>query len=1338
MSKFYVFLVFWGLSFGVAAQQVLIRGEVLSFEPSGFAQAQPQDDGSWSYCYAHFTQIPTAAQRSRLEDLGVQFLAYWPDNVYLVALSRPIKAEKSLDFGMDGLITVSPASKLSQKIKERPIPDWAQAKGGRVKIIVKGYSTISGAVFRKLFERHGQRIDFASHHSAYVELTVSEEEIGAISEWPEVAFVDWVTPKGMAEDNVGRAMHRANILDANYAGGRHYDGTGVSVLVRDDGSVGPHIDFKGRLNQADPTIFGGYDHGDMVAGILGGAGNLEPTYKGMATGAKIYVRDYVSSFDDYTLDLHLNENVVVTNSSYGNGCNAGYTASTHTVDQQIYEHPTLMHVFSAGNHGSSNCSYGAGAGWGNITGGHKQGKNVMASGNLNSDISLISSSSRGPAYDGRIKPDLCAFGQGQMATDPNNIYNLGGGTSAASPGVAGVFVQLIQAYKELNGGEEPESALIKACMLNTAIDLGNPGPDFKYGWGEVNGYRAVKLLEEHHYTKNSIDQGQTKSSTIAIAANQSQVRFMLYWADPPAMEGASKALINNLDLKVITPAGDTILPWVLDATPNAAKLALPAVHGVDDLNNMEQVSFQTPVAGDYTILVEGKTVPMGPQSYYVLYSVVDTPLFMASPIGGESYHSKDTIRVFWDAYGVPGPYTLDVSYDGGGSWTNLASTTAKSFVWPIPDTVTAKAQMRVSSGGFVGQSQSNFSIMNRPSELVLDSLCPHQGYFSWKSVPGATGYDFYRLGDQYMEIVGSAADTFIELPIINPLEDFWYSVRAKGADGLHSERTYAKYYVGGISGCVLHRDLSVVNLETSNDSVLFLCSSTKLLPIQAKIQNNGIDTISNVVIKYRKNGGIPSVESLSAPIAPGEIVLWTAHDSLLLDTAGEYSLSVLVISANDEIPFNDTLVQVFSVVDLTAQAQDVLDEGFEGVDFLPENWSQSGEIGDYAWKRKKLIGIGNDSTECASVDNYNIGLEDKKVILRSPAVWVSNSRQMYLSFDYSYAPYDEINADSLKVSLVDLCSLGEASVLFFKGGEDLRTVNHNSTEAWVPTAGTDWKHEVFPITVEGDGLRSVEFENINEYGNWIYLDNIQLVAGILGPETTCVNDTITLTTDIPDSGQEFVWDFGNGEEGTTAAPKQVVYDTPGSKTVRLMVKQNGIVDTFSFVLTVDSMLEAGFMVSVDGQEVSFSNQSVQAVTYLWDFGDGTSSEEENPVHVYTDGLLTHTVCLMATNVCGQIDTSCVQVQLVGNESVNPSYEGIVLAPNPTSDLVYLTNRSSQKYEFQLSLLDVTGRVVQERREAELVPGGKYELDVSGLSGGVYWVRLLGDRGVGTFRILVGR
>ena len=63
---------------------------------------------------------------------------------------------------------------------------------------------------------------------------------------PFIRYVDCAPEPGEPEDREGRALHRVDGISENYKEGLFFDGEGVGVLVRDDGPVGPHIDFHGE------------------------------------------------------------------------------------------------------------------------------------------------------------------------------------------------------------------------------------------------------------------------------------------------------------------------------------------------------------------------------------------------------------------------------------------------------------------------------------------------------------------------------------------------------------------------------------------------------------------------------------------------------------------------------------------------------------------------------------------------------------------------------------------------------------------------------------------------------------------------------------------------------------------------------------------------------------------------------------------------------------------------------------------------------------------------------------------------------------------------------------
>ena len=83
---------------------------------------------------------------------------------------------------------------------------------------------------------------------------------------------------------------------------------------------------------------------------------------------------------------------------------------------------------------------------------------------------------------------------------------------------------------------------------------------------------------------------------------------------------SAAALVNDLDLTVTDPGGTVHLPMILDPTPG--NVNNNAVEGADHTNNIEQVLVNNPSAGNYTLTVNGLSVPAGPQNFYLVYEMV--------------------------------------------------------------------------------------------------------------------------------------------------------------------------------------------------------------------------------------------------------------------------------------------------------------------------------------------------------------------------------------------------------------------------------------------------------------------------------------------------------------------------------------------------------------------------------------------------------------------------------------------------------------------------------------------------------------------------------------------
>ncbi|NJN77160.1 MAG: S8 family serine peptidase [Saprospiraceae bacterium] len=825
--------------------------------------------------------------------------------------------------GVRSITKMTSIQKMSKSVLGPVYPFWAE-NGDKVTLIASYFRNIPAAKAQELFNAAGVNIIAMQPKSQTAIIEIQKSRIDAVANLDFLYFLEAIPEPPMPEDRLGRTFHRSNVINTMIPSGKHYDGTGVNILTRDDGEIGPHIDFQNRaIQNADPATDG--THGDGVAGIMGGAGNLDPTIQGMAPGSMMYVVDYVANFsNDNTLQLYQNDNVVITNSSYSDGCNGGYTTNARVVDEQMYQYPSLLHVFSGGNSNNQDCGYGAGPQWGNITGGHKIGKNVIATANLFADGSLVASSSRGPSEDGRLKPDISANGQDQLSISTDNTYQSFGGTSGAAPGIAGVATQLYDAYRQMHNGQDPEAGLIKAVLLNGAEDFGNPGPDFKYGWGRVNAYRSLEVLENNDYLVGTIGNNGSNTHTINVPANVKQVKVMTYWNEPAASVNAALVLTNDLDMTFTTPTGETFLPWILDYTPNATALDANATRGIDNVNNVEQVTLDNPSAGAYTVTVNAPVVTNGSMNYYVVTTFIYDEITVVYPLGGEGLIPGTTERIHWDAFGTSASFLLQFTNDGGTNWFTIGniSGSERMFDWTIPNVITGQAQVRIIRGSNTGQSQADFSILGRPDNIELTKVCPNSIRIEWDALPGATAYDVFILGYQYMDSIATTTNTYYEIPVANTLSTHWVAVRGVGANGLRGRRTIAERFdVTALTNCLFSNDVAVSKLSPSG--YLTSCSASNF-DVTVEIYNNSTTAKSNFPVSYDYNGTVVT-ETFTGSIPSMGSAMHTFATGLGTLAVGNYNLTAWTSLANEEYLNNDTLSSDFDITNGTLASLPIME-----------------------------------------------------------------------------------------------------------------------------------------------------------------------------------------------------------------------------------------------------------------------------------------------------------------------------------------------------------------------------------------------------------------------------
>ncbi|HEX4935784.1 MAG TPA: S8 family serine peptidase, partial [Gemmatimonadaceae bacterium] len=251
-------------------------------------------------------------------------------------------------------------------------------------------------------------------------------------------------------------------------------------------------------------------------------------------------------------------------------------------------------------------------------------KNIIAVGAVDSLKTIAGFSSRGPARDGRVKPDLVARGVAVFSTRPNGSYGNKQGTSMSAPAVTAMAGLLTQQWRRTFAGANPTPAVLKTLLIAGAEDLGNPGPDYTYGYGLTNAKNSVDLVLAdggvgRRVKRGALAHGSTFETTVTVGATQN-LRVVLGWSDPeviifPADGLATSALVNDLDVEVITPGGETIRPYVLDRTrPTQA-----ASRGVNTIDNTEMLEIANAASGTYRIVVSGSRITaQAPQAFVLV------------------------------------------------------------------------------------------------------------------------------------------------------------------------------------------------------------------------------------------------------------------------------------------------------------------------------------------------------------------------------------------------------------------------------------------------------------------------------------------------------------------------------------------------------------------------------------------------------------------------------------------------------------------------------------------------------------------------------------------------
>jgi hypothetical protein len=614
---------------------------------------------------------------------------------------------------------------------------------------------------------------------------------------PSVTFIQKKSTPPNTESRVREHNLALNGIRAVHSSMPDLVGATQKISIKEGAFDPADIDIAGRASLDDLSSGSMANHATDMATLAAGAGNSFINGRGVAKGATLFSENFEFLFPSVD-NQFMSRGVTVQNHSYGVGIENFYGVESVAYDQQAHTLPSLLHVFSAGNSGSQtgSGSYEGLTRYGTLTGSFKQAKNVLLVTSTNHFGEVLTANSAGPAYDGRIKPELSAFGNG--------------GTSDAAALVSG-SAALIQAHWNQLNDELPTSDMLKAVLIAGADDSGEPGPDFFGGYGQLNLRKSMEIVSKGWWFEGTLSQGQDLIHQIEVDNPHHQLTVVLAWRDPAANSGDAFALVNDLDLAVIQNTTEW-LPWTLDSSPTSTALATPATPGVDRKNTVEVIRIDDLEAGTYDVAVHGFSISES-QPFAIAYYLDPKEHFVWKyPTTIDPQEAGKEATVYFDHnFPVSGTLAWD---DLSDNWTAIGSIHPgeRDHSFTLPE-VNSAVVLRATFGTAEFKSDT-FRIAPKP-DIKVALFCEDELIVNWSPTQSDAIYEVNYVSNGQLNILQTSTDTFA---IVNRSEipSIHFTVRQLGeyADGLPDETIRVDQQA---VGCYLNNFLvSVDAFETVN------------------------------------------------------------------------------------------------------------------------------------------------------------------------------------------------------------------------------------------------------------------------------------------------------------------------------------------------------------------------------------------------------------------------------------------------------------------------------------------------------------------------------------------
>jgi PKD repeat protein len=272
----------------------------------------------------------------------------------------------------------------------------------------------------------------------------------------------------------------------------------------------------------------------------------------------------------------------------------------------------------------------------------------------------------------------------------------------------------------------------------------------------------------------------------------------------------------------------------------------------------------------------------------------------------------------------------------------------------------------------------------------------------------------------------------------------------------------------------------------------------------------------------------------------------------------------------------------------------------------------------------------------------------------------------------------------------------------------------------------------------GPGSYNVCLTAYNDCGSQTFCDEVVLTC--TPPEANYIfyvsypdvyfSDTSTTTAFI-----SRLWEFGDGDTSAEKYPVHSYSIAPGVYNACLTINDSCGISTFCQDIYYIQPKRPPFSTSTDPYNdrlVRFNDETVGSTTWQWEFGDGNSADIRNPVHLYP-AYKTYNVCL-TTGTSMSDSAFCDSIDVVSLYS--SAWHNIAsLYPNPASGQCFI-GLTKAVASASLEIYDLTGICLKNISYSNILSNEPIAVDISGLSGGMYFVKFSFDSYEMTWKLIV--